>query len=157
MSLGPGDVSCARVCTCIALVVDQTPSGEVSWVECVSIVVQCMPCAHACQGWCVCGLASTSRNSHAKEGSEPLQGVRPGERVHVSGCAWGAMRDVNPCAHRRRKRTKTEIGWAMEVARAAGWAGWTCRTMWSCNGSSQDRRWRGPHVRGLGRQSVAAE
>ena len=53
MSLGPGDVSCARVCTCIALVVDQTPSGEVSWVECVSIVVQCMPCAHACQGWCV--------------------------------------------------------------------------------------------------------
>jgi hypothetical protein len=44
-----------------------------------------------------------------------------------------------------------------EVARAAGWAGWTCRTMWSCNGSSQDRRWRGPHVWGLGRQSVAAE
>jgi hypothetical protein len=29
---------CAHVC---ALVVDQTPSGEVSWVECVSIVVQC--------------------------------------------------------------------------------------------------------------------
>jgi hypothetical protein len=41
MSLGPGDVSCALVCTCIALVADQTPSGEVWWVECVSIVVQC--------------------------------------------------------------------------------------------------------------------
>jgi hypothetical protein len=65
----------------------------------------------------VCGLASTSRNSHAKEGSEPLQGVRPGERVHVSGCAWGAMRDVNPCAHRRRKSTKTEI------AREGKWLG----------------------------------
>ena len=33
------------MCTCVhmyfALVVDQTPSGEVWWVECVSIVVQC--------------------------------------------------------------------------------------------------------------------
>ena len=82
-----------------ALVVDQTPSGEVSWVECVSIVVQCMPCAHACKGWCACGLAPTSRNSHAKEGSEPLQGVRPGERVHVSKGAWGAMRAVILCAY----------------------------------------------------------
>ena len=64
--------------------------------------VQCHVLMRARVG--ACGLASTSRNSHAKEGSEPLQGVRPGERVHVSGCAWGAMRDVNPCAHRRRLR-----------------------------------------------------
>ena len=41
MSLGPGDVSCAQLRTCNALDVDQTPSGEVWWVECVSIVVQC--------------------------------------------------------------------------------------------------------------------
>ena len=41
MSLGPGDVSCARVCTCMCIGRGSNAKREVSWVECVSIVVQC--------------------------------------------------------------------------------------------------------------------
>jgi hypothetical protein len=41
MSLGPGDVACARVCTCMCIGRGSNAKREVSWVECVSIVVQC--------------------------------------------------------------------------------------------------------------------
>jgi hypothetical protein len=51
-------------------------------------------------------------------------------------------------------RSKNSRG--KKVARA-GWAGWTCRTMWLGNGSSQDRRWRGPHVSELGRLSEVSQ
>jgi hypothetical protein len=113
-----------------------------------------MPCAHACKGWCACGLAPTSRNSHAKEGSEPLQGAP------ANGCMLARVHGVQcvPSSYVRTVVVKylSKNSRGKEVARAAGWAGWTCRTMWSGNGSSQDRRWRGPHVWGLGRLSVWA-
>jgi hypothetical protein len=72
---------------------DIAPKCFKAWASC-----ECMVCSGAVQCHVLMrarvvarGIAPTSRNSHAKEGSEPLQGVRPGERVHVSKGAWGAV------------------------------------------------------------------
>jgi hypothetical protein len=150
VSLGPGDVSCARVCTCWCCGRGSNANrGGVVGRMCVdSGAVQCHVLMRARVGVRVGSHSRPAIQMRKKEASRckvcaPANGCMLA-RVHGVQCVPSSY--VRTAAVKCRSKNSR----GKQVARAAGWARWTCRTMWSGNGSSQDRRWRGPHVWGLG-------
>jgi hypothetical protein len=137
---------------------DIAPECFKAWAFCECMVcsgaLQCHVLMRARVGVCVGSHTRLAIHMRKKEASRckvcaPANGCMLA-RVHGVQCVPSSyVRTVVVKCRSKNSRGK-------KVARAAGWAGWTCHTMWSCNGSSQDRRWRGPHVWELGRLNVWA-